>query len=386
MRQVLVAALVLGLCALPVLPASATPASHGDSPDPPELLEDLSLEERDLLDSLATIEAEIARLDGQIADITASLTEAELRLGRAEDEVRAAETRSRESQRDLDGATERLTDEAIRIYVGGSELRQHVAALLLDTHNVLDAHAAVTYGEALLDQQDTVVDEYRRVRAAVAAAEAEAEQRRDTIAVEHRALEADRQHLELLRSEQQQQLAQQQASLRELHNRRVIVEAEAASASMESDAIGRELQARQADQPLSPPEAGALHYPVPTNDEVGSPYGMRMHPILGYARLHRGADFGCRAGEPVVAAAGGVVAIAGARGGYGNAVVIDHGGKLATLYGHNSRLEVTAGDQVEAGQTIAACGSTGLSTGPHSHFETRIDGNPIDPVMLLPTR
>jgi murein DD-endopeptidase MepM/ murein hydrolase activator NlpD len=152
---------------------------------------------------------------------------------------------------------------------------------------------------------------------------------------------------------------------------------------MTSDGIGRELHARQADQPLAPPAPGTIVHPVPTNTSVGSPFGMRMHPILGYARPHRGADYGCRSGEPVVAAADGVVAVATVRGGYGNAVIIDHGGKFATLYGHNSRLDVSVGDQVTKGEQIAACGSTGLSTGPHSHFETRIDGNPIDPLTLL---
>lgn len=276
-----------------------------------------------------------------------------------------------------------MRTEAVDLYIGGGEIRQHVAVSVLDADSLLDIYAAGVYGESLLNQSESVVDQHRLASRAAAATAAEAERLRAEVAEEREALEVELQRREQLRAEQQDQLAHQQALLLDLQVRRIALEAEVAAGTVESDGIGREPQASQAAQTLAPPAPGSIRFPVPTNHEIGSPYGMRMHPVLGYARLHRGADFGCQAGEPVVAAADGVVSIAGTRGGYGNAVVIDHGDKFATLYGHNSRLDVAVGDQVVAGQTIAACGSTGLSTGPHSHFETRIDGSPIDPVSLL---
>ena len=141
----------------------------------------------------------------------------------------------------------------------------------------------------------------------------------------------------------------------------------------------------QAQQPLALPIPGTLAWPVPGRPagQYSSPFGLRHHPILATQRLHKGVDIGCTAGEPIVAATPGTVVIAAARGGYGNAVVIDHGGRFATLYAHNSSLDVAVGNRVVAGQTIARCGSTGLSTGPHSHFETRILGAPIDPMSFL---
>jgi murein DD-endopeptidase MepM/ murein hydrolase activator NlpD len=378
--RALVVAGVAGLGLLPAWPAHAAPQRN----DSEEMLDDLSAEEHGLLDELDSIKSEIARLADQIDTVTESIAEAEVRLAEAEAAAVATEEVRLAAQRDLNTAIDLLTAEAIDLYLGSGEMKQHVAALVLDTHDMLEVYKAETYGGAVIDGQQAVVDEFRRARTVAAAAEAEAKRHRDAIADERAALDAERQRLEQLRAEQEATLVQQRASLAQLRNRRVALEADISAQTMSSDGLARELHARQADQPLAPPVPGSIVHPVRTNTSVGSPFGMRMHPILGYARPHRGADFGCRSGEPVVATADGVVAVATVRGGYGNTVVIDHGGKFATLYGHNSRLDVSVGDRVTQGEQIAACGSTGLSTGPHSHFETRIDGNPIDPVSLLP--
>jgi murein DD-endopeptidase MepM/ murein hydrolase activator NlpD len=121
----------------------------------------------------------------------------------------------------------------------------------------------------------------------------------------------------------------------------------------------------------------------PCNAVVTSGFGWRIHPILGYKRFHTGIDFGADYGTPINAADSGSVIFAGWYGGYGNAVVIDHGGSITTLYGHASQLYVSEGQTVKRGQAIAAVGSTGLSTGPHLHFEVRQNGEPTDPAPYL---
>ena len=95
--------------------------------------------------------------------------------------------------------------------------------------------------------------------------------------------------------------------------------------------------------------------------------------------MHTGWDMSARSGSPIHAAGDGVVVSAGTRGGYGNAVVIDHGGGLATLYAHQSSMAVSAGQQVSQGQVIGYVGCTGYCTGPHLHFEVRVNGTPVDP-------
>jgi len=128
---------------------------------------------------------------------------------------------------------------------------------------------------------------------------------------------------------------------------------------------------------LAKPWKGNLIFPVQGN--ITSGYGYRTHPIYHVRKLHTGIDIAASYGASIHAAAGGTVVFAGRWGGYGNCVIIDHGGGLATLYGHCSSISVSEGQEVRQGQTIAAVGSTGLSTGPHLHFETRRNGRPVDP-------
>ena len=127
---------------------------------------------------------------------------------------------------------------------------------------------------------------------------------------------------------------------------------------------------------------GTMLWPLPSNHTVssGSGFGMRYHPILKVNRMHTGIDIGAAKGKEIVAAADGTVILSGYSGGYGYRVVIDHGGGISTLYAHASKLLVSAGDEVKRGDTIALVGSTGLSTGPHLHFEVRVNGNPVDPL------
>ena len=99
--------------------------------------------------------------------------------------------------------------------------------------------------------------------------------------------------------------------------------------------------------------------------------------------MHTGIDIGAPSGAPIVAAAAGTVLVAGWEEGYGNTVVIDHGGGIATLYGHQSSIAVAVGQSVTRGQVIGAVGSTGHSTGPHLHFEVRVNGSPVDPLGYL---
>jgi murein DD-endopeptidase MepM/ murein hydrolase activator NlpD len=108
-----------------------------------------------------------------------------------------------------------------------------------------------------------------------------------------------------------------------------------------------------------------------------------VHPIYGSVRLHTGGDLAANSGDPIWAAGDGSVVSAGWLGGYGNATIVDHGGGLATLYAHQSSLLVGAGQQVVKGQVIGRVGCTGSCTGPHLHYEVRINGNPVDPAPYL---
>jgi len=124
---------------------------------------------------------------------------------------------------------------------------------------------------------------------------------------------------------------------------------------------------------------------MPVHGRVTSGFGNRFHPILGYVRFHDGLDLAASAGTPIVAAADGRVVGAGWRGGYGQQVQIAHADGVHTLYGHMSRIAAYAGELVHKGQVIGYVGSTGLSTGPHLHFEVTKNGRPVNPMSVKMT-
>jgi murein DD-endopeptidase MepM/ murein hydrolase activator NlpD len=130
-------------------------------------------------------------------------------------------------------------------------------------------------------------------------------------------------------------------------------------------------------------QAAAIPSGRPTPGYITSGFGNRTDPIRGGVGHHMGIDFDANIGDPVHAAAGGVVLFSGVKSGFGNVVEVDHGNGYTTLYGHNSRLLVRAGDIVRAGQTLAKAGSTGRSTGPHVHFEVHVNGRPVNPRKFL---
>ena len=121
----------------------------------------------------------------------------------------------------------------------------------------------------------------------------------------------------------------------------------------------------------------------PVRGRLSSGFGMRRHPITQDRRFHAGIDLAAPLGTPVRAAADGQVRVTGRRGGYGRFVELDHGQGWTTRYGHLQQARVTPGQRVAAGEIIATAGSTGLSTGPHLHFEMRRHGRPVDPMTRL---
>lgn len=128
---------------------------------------------------------------------------------------------------------------------------------------------------------------------------------------------------------------------------------------------------------------GKFCWPAPSYVRISSPYGYRNHPIYKVKKFHSGVDLAAPGGSNILAATDGTVKMAGWNGGYGNCVVVDHGGGISTLYGHASKLLVSKGQKVKKGQVIAKVGTTGNSTGNHLHFEVLINGKTTDPMAYI---
>jgi len=210
--------------------------------------------------------------------------------------------------------------------------------------------------------------------------------------------DCDRYQDQVDRKKQEVASLQQRAEITNVHNIRVrnstssklqqqraemdALEAELAALERDSNAVASMLRSMRST-PRGRARYNGPHYSVgglPVAGRISSGYGYRYHPILKYRRLHTGVDIAAPTGTPIHAAGNGEVISAGWRGGYGNCVIIDHGGGKATLYGHMSRLNVRSGARVSQGDVIGFVGSTGLSTGPHCHYEVRINGTPVNPL------
>ena len=164
----------------------------------------------------------------------------------------------------------------------------------------------------------------------------------------------------------------------------------------ESNALAAEIRRRQSQAPApaptpnnpsptspapSPANPGRMIHPVP--GAINSSFGYRTHPIYGDARLHAGIDFNASIGTPIKAAKAGRVIYAAVMSGYGNVIVVDHGGGISTLYAHQSSFAVGNGANVSQGQVIGYVGMSGNVTGPHLHFEVRVNGTPTNPMAYL---
>ncbi|HEY9618096.1 MAG TPA: peptidoglycan DD-metalloendopeptidase family protein [Microcoleaceae cyanobacterium] len=210
------------------------------------------------------------------------------------------------------------------------------------------------------------------------------EQQRNQIEQQKNQIALIKQELLAQKSNLEEQLAFQRESVDRLKTDRRALQAAESQLQQDSLAIASMIQQRMGGQGgIALAMRGTGQFMRPIVAEITSGFGWRMHPILGYQRFHSGIDFGADYGTIIQAADSGTVIFAGWYGGYGNAVIIDHGNGLTTLYGHTSEFYVVEGQGVQRGQAIAAVGSTGLSTGPHLHFEVRREGEPVDPIAYL---
>jgi murein DD-endopeptidase MepM/ murein hydrolase activator NlpD len=192
--------------------------------------------------------------------------------------------------------------------------------------------------------------------------------------------ERQAQHLRELRKAQTARLVDLRQRIRASREEAAAIEARSEEIAQELAAEASTTDPATADAPISsaPVAAGASGFVWPISGAITSGFGDR------WGASHQGIDIDCVTGAPVVASKEGRVVTASYDGGYGNHIVIDHGGGAATLYAHNSDLSVTSGQHVSQGELIAACGSTGQSSGDHLHFEIRVNGAPQDPLGYLP--
>ncbi len=203
----------------------------------------------------------------------------------------------------------------------------------------------------------------------------------ETLEKEHEELQAVKKELKEKRAAlatQKEELAVEQAELTE---KKKALKKEEDALKAEADRLTSEILSMI--DTSSKYVGGEFTWPCPASTYITSSFGNRLHPILKTWIYHTGVDIGCSSGKDILAAASGTVIMSQVYGGYGNCVMIDHGGGVVTLYGHASTLCVSKGETVSRGQVIAKVGSTGRSTGPHLHFEVRKNGEYVNPMSYF---
>ena len=376
-------ALLLGL----VMPGVA---GGQQSPDPKtrgnelsNAIEEVSSEEAAAVNELQAITAHRQELEGKVAALDRQIAEASQRVAAAEAEIAAIQAQVETVQRDIDRITAEIeaskakfNESTVALYKGGSNGTNNFT-LLSTSGGAHEVIAGSKYlGEnsrrferdlerqgSLKVQLDDAQSDLRKEQAKAEDAQRVAAAERDKV-TQLRA-QADGERDQVAASEQQEQQA-----IEGIRARKADFEAQYAAVQAQiSASVSR-----------GNPTAGNHRFIWPVNASITSPFGYRTDPVLGGTRLHAGVDLGASSGTPIKAAGDGVVVMAGSNGGYGNFTLIDHGGGLATGYGHQSSIGVRIGQHVSTGEVIGNVGSTGASTGPHLHWEVRVNGNPVDPM------
>ena len=324
----------------------------------------------------ASAEKQKELIDNQISEIVSNIVYLNGQITSANEQIAQKEEEIEIAQAKLDENKEYFKSRVLSMYKSGTSTYME---LLFGADNMGDFLNRVDMLQYVVKNDKKIVDEMTEARDAVIEAKAVIEERK-----------ADLEDSKVL-SEQQKSsldsaLAQQQEIIAQLGQEIKVNEKEAAEAQKEKDALNRQLE--QELSGYNAPSGGASTYsggkmawPTPQGGTITCPFGYRTYPSVG---MHTGLDIGIRYGSTIAAAeAGTVIKVVNGTTGYGKYLMINHGGGVVTLYAHSSKIVVQVGEYVERGQKIAEIGSTGFSTGPHLHFEVRINGKAVNPIGYI---
>lgn len=323
-------------------------------------LKSVKRKQSDVLADIAKVDNELQALEARVAETTRRLTEAIKKRDVVAKELAAAERRVDE--------TSQQAGERIYAYYMRGETGPLTA--LLDSESITDMAERAYVMELLAKQDEQLILELEEQKKVVE------EKKEEADLLVTRIYELKQRQTEY-RTQLTRHMERKQAFLREYRAQEGELERELDELERESMAIAAQL-AKYYGASTKVIWRGEFLQPV--SGRITSGFGMRHHPILKRGRMHTGVDIAAPTATPIRAAGTGRVIRASYSSGYGNCVIIDHGGGVATLYAHCSALLVSVGQMVERGDVIARVGSTGLSTGPHLHWEIRVNGQPVNPL------
>ncbi|MEW6279357.1 MAG: peptidoglycan DD-metalloendopeptidase family protein [Candidatus Eremiobacterota bacterium] len=322
---------------------------------------------RDVSSQLGETQAQLGQARARMQEARTRLSLARHRLESLRQNIRRTEARLKRSQLALETRLRGIYEEGEVNY----------AAVLLEAESFTDFLNQSEYLQRIVESDQQLIGEVRARRQELERQKRAAQRTVDEVARQKRAFEEQEGRLASLETRRRKLLSQVRSERDAIASR--VDELQHSSAELEAQ-LEQLIRARQADGGYGPaPAPSAGGYILPVRGWITSPFGYRVHPIRGTTIFHSGLDIAAESGTPIRAADNGRVIYSGWYGGYGYAVILDHGDGYSTLYGHCSALHVYEGQSVSQGHAIASVGSTGMSTGPHLHFEVRYHGNPVDP-------
>jgi len=373
-----------------------------------------------LWDQFRTAQLKASQLSGKVKQLNAQIAAETARRAQLQGQIAAYtnQIRQAEARRASDVAQLNLTDQQLGALEAGigdttgkaADMKSQVQArtidmykqgpstylgMLLSAHSFRDFLSRLHFIGGVVGTDRSKLTALDELNTQLGQQKGQAQQSRREIAAAKAAVEAETAKIGALRvgvtqasqtlaaavADDQAAVAEEQGFLRDVEAEKATYLAAMARLAGESSSITGMLRARQINQSFAWASRKVLWA---VTGPISSPFGPRINPIFGTPEFHTGLDIAVDYGIPVKAAEAGQVVSSGLMAGYGNVVIIDHGGALATLYAHMSSLSVRQGQTVTRGQTVGAIGCTGLCTGPHLHFETRIGGVPVQPLNLLP--
>jgi len=389
--------MALGLLWGPLPAWASSPLLEGTALSSPPAMElaQATPSVEDLRRQRQDIEAQRERLEQQRNQVRQQEDAAKNRLEGLEDQIRTTANEVRRNEQQLKEAEARLKSLQGELAQAEDQFQQQQSATVARLQFLQRQQGS--QGWAVLLQSKNINEflerrsQLRRVYVADREFLAQLRATAEEIERRHNAVEQQKNEIALItqqllarKAEFEAQAESQEELVKRLNQDRQALEAAENQLERDSNNIAALIRQR-----LNVPTRGGLRvrgtgiFSLPCSGPLTSGFGYRVHPILGYRRFHAGVDFGAPHGTPIYAADSGVVIFSGWYGGYGRSIIVDHGDSLTTLYAHTSRVYVQEGQTVERGEAIAAVGSTGLSTGPHLHFEVRRNGEPVNPLDYL---
>lgn len=344
-----------------------------------EQLEQVREEQKQVSSQLQVIESELVAKEKQLTEVQKKLEETQKSLEVTKKELEEAILAVQEH--------EELMGERLRaIYMTGTA---SYLELLLEAKSINDFLDRIQMVKHMIAYDNQILEEMESYRDLVDQKKMKLEREEQEITAMKAEIERQKQEIEEKKQERKQLLAKLEDQEVELEDD--LDELEKTSKELEK-VIKKLLEEQRKKQQQSKYTGGVFTWPVPGFYRITSQFGWRIHPIYNTKKFHAGIDIGSSYsggqktniyGQNFVAAADGTVILSQWYGGYGNCVIIDHGGGITTLYAHGSQRLVSTGEKVKRGQPVMKVGSTGASTGVHAHFEVRKNGTPVNPLPYL---